>query len=75
MPATGMHPLSRTTSPRHQRRVSGQELRETNFGHRRVGSRGSADGSADGIPNRSFASSIPVATTWNGSYRHPGSDW
>jgi len=51
-----------------QRRASGLEPRETNFGHRRVGSRrsrGSADGSPTS-PNRPFASSIPVATNLNG---------
>jgi hypothetical protein len=61
----------------HQRRASGQELRETNFGHRRVGSRGSR-GSADGSPTsptKPFASSIPVATSLNGGYRHGGSNW
>lgn len=58
----------------HQRRASGQELRETNFSHRRVGSRGSADGSPTS-PTKPFASSIPVATTLNGGYRHGGSNW
>ncbi|KAK0738700.1 hypothetical protein B0T18DRAFT_492608, partial [Schizothecium vesticola] len=57
----------------HQRRASGQELRETNFGHRRVRSRGSAEGSPTS-PTKPFASSIPVATNLNGVYRHGGSN-
>lgn len=62
--------------PQHQRRASGQELRETNFSHRRVGSRGSADGPGSPTsPTKPFASSIPVATTLNGGYRHGGSNW
>lgn len=75
------HHLDTTTSaqhkPQHQRRASGQELRETNFSHRRVGSRGSADGPGSPTsPTKPFASSIPVATTLNGGgYRHAGSNW
>lgn len=73
---TQQHQPDATTSAQHQhqRRASGQELRETNFSHRRVGSRGSADGSPTS-PTKPFASSIPVATTLNGGYRHGGSNW